>query len=125
LITYYIRSCDSSQNSCWVLRMLHTKYTHKSSTSNCQNSFYYHIIVILGVYCDIYKSSYNVSRLNSPHPSFSFIPSPHSWNRFNRSHFSIFINEYIIFLLHSPSSTLFLISLRTKFNSEQHTSFHL
>jgi hypothetical protein len=39
--------------------------------------------------------------------SFSFIPLlPHSWNSFNRSHFSIFIHEYIIFLLYSPSYTL-------------------
>jgi hypothetical protein len=35
-------------------------------------------IVVLGVHCSIYKSSYgisNVSYLNSPLPSFSFIPS--------------------------------------------------
>jgi hypothetical protein len=29
-----------------------------------------------GVHCDIYKSSYNISQLNSPPPSFSFIPHP-------------------------------------------------
>jgi hypothetical protein len=28
--------------------------------------FYYHIIVVLGVHCDIYKSAYAVSQLNSP-----------------------------------------------------------
>jgi hypothetical protein len=32
-------------------------------------------------------------------PSFSFIPYPHSWNYFNKSHLSIFIHEYIIFTL--------------------------
>jgi hypothetical protein len=48
--------------------------------------FYYHIwqyktdflnyiIVVLGVHCDIYKSSYTISSLNSPPPSFSFILS--------------------------------------------------
>jgi hypothetical protein len=35
-------------------------------------------------------------------------PPPHSWNSFNMSHFSICINEYIIFLLHSASFTLSL-----------------
>jgi hypothetical protein len=34
--------------------------------------------------------------------------SPHSWNGFNRPHFSIFIHEYIIFSPHSPSHTLSL-----------------
>jgi hypothetical protein len=42
-----------------------------------------------------------IYQLNSPSPSFSFMP-------FNRTHFSIFIHEYIIFLLHSPSYTLSL-----------------
>jgi hypothetical protein len=41
-------------------------------------------------------------------PSFSFIPHlPHSWNSFNRSHFSIFIYEYI-FPPYSPSYALSL-----------------
>jgi hypothetical protein len=34
------------------------------------------IIVVLGVHCAIYKSSYNVLYLNSPFPSFFFIPPP-------------------------------------------------
>jgi hypothetical protein len=34
--------------------------------------FYYHIIFVLGVHCDIYKSAY----LNSPPLSFFFIPLP-------------------------------------------------
>jgi hypothetical protein len=35
------------------------------------------------------------------HPSIILLypPSPHSWNSFNRSHFSIFIHEYITFPL--------------------------
>jgi hypothetical protein len=33
-------------------------------------NFYYHIIVVLGVHCDIYKSAYIIPWLNSPlHPS--------------------------------------------------------
>jgi hypothetical protein len=44
----------------------------------------------------------------SPPPSFSFIPLPHSWNSFNRSHFSIFIHENIIWPSHSSSHTLSL-----------------
>jgi hypothetical protein len=42
-------------------------------------------------------------------PSFSFILFfSYSWNSFNMSHFSIFIHEYIIFPLHSPSYILSL-----------------
>jgi hypothetical protein len=37
-------------------------------------SFSYSIIVVLGVHCDIYEMSYNVSLLNLPLSSFSFIP---------------------------------------------------
>jgi hypothetical protein len=37
-----------------------------------------------------------------------YSPSPHSWNSFNRSHFSIFIFEYIIFL---PYSFFYTFSL--------------
>jgi hypothetical protein len=47
--------------------------------------------------------------LNSPPPSSSFVSfSPCSLNSFDRSHFSIFIREYIIFPLHSLSHTLSL-----------------
>jgi hypothetical protein len=35
---------------------------------------FYYIIVVQGVHCDIYRSSYNILYLNSPPPSFSFIP---------------------------------------------------
>jgi hypothetical protein len=43
------------------------------------NIFFVHFqifktIVVLVVHCDIYKSSYNISQLNSPPPPFSFIP---------------------------------------------------
>jgi hypothetical protein len=62
--------------------------------------FYYHIVVVLSVHCHIYKSSYNISWLNSTSLSFSFIsPSHHSWNSFNTSNFSIFTHKYIIVLL--------------------------
>jgi hypothetical protein len=55
-------------------------------------SLYCHIIVVLRVHCDVYKSSYNISVEFTP-PSFSFIPlPPHSWNSFIRSHFSIFMS---------------------------------
>jgi hypothetical protein len=36
----------------------------------------FYIIVILGVHCDIYKRVYNISQLNPPPLSFSFIPPP-------------------------------------------------
>jgi hypothetical protein len=38
--------------------------------------------------------------------SFSFTHSPHYWNSFNRSHFSIFIYENIVFLPYPPSYNL-------------------
>jgi hypothetical protein len=61
----------------------------------------------VGVYCGIYKSSYNISYLNSPPLPFFFIfsPSPHSWNSFNRSHFSIYIHVNTIFVPYSLSYT--------------------
>jgi hypothetical protein len=40
--------------------------------------------------------------------SFSFIPLPHFWNIFNRSHFSIFIHECTVFTPYSRSYTLSL-----------------
>jgi hypothetical protein len=70
--------------------------------------FYFFIIVVLGVHCDIYKSSYNISLLNSSFHHSPFSPLPHSWNTFNRSNFSIFIHVYIIYLLYSPYYTLSL-----------------
>jgi hypothetical protein len=41
-------------------------------------------ITVLGVHCDIYRSSYNISQLNSPPPSFPFIP-PSSSSLFSNS----------------------------------------
>jgi hypothetical protein len=38
--------------------------------------FNFFIIVVLGVHCDIYKSSYNLLYLTSPPPSFSFNHPP-------------------------------------------------
>jgi hypothetical protein len=56
---------------------------------------------VWGLHCGIYKSSYsvsNISYLNSPSPLLSFIlPSPHSWNSFNRYHFCIYIHVYTFF----------------------------
>jgi hypothetical protein len=37
-----------------------------------------------------------------------YSPSSHSWNSFNKCHFSTFIHVYIIFPNHSPFHTLFL-----------------
>jgi hypothetical protein len=39
-----------------------------------------------------------------------YTPSPHSWNSFSKSHFSIFIHEYIMFPPYSPSYILSLYS---------------
>jgi hypothetical protein len=64
----------------------------------------------MSVHCGIYKSSYYISNiiyLNSPPPPFSFILlSPHSWNSFNRYHFSIYIHVYTVFAVYSPSFTI-------------------
>jgi hypothetical protein len=53
--------------------------------------------------CNIHKSSYNKSWLSSPHPSFSFVPLPLSWNSFNRYHVCIYIHVYTLFALYSSS----------------------
>jgi hypothetical protein len=59
-----------------------------------------------GPHCGFYKSSSNISYLNSCPPPFSFI-HPYSWNSFNRYHFSIYIHVNIVFALYSPSHILF------------------
>jgi hypothetical protein len=73
---------------------------------------YFFIVVLLGVHCGIYKSSYNVSNtsyLSSASPPLSFITSsPHSWNTFNRYHFCIYIHVYTVFALYSPSYNISL-----------------
>jgi hypothetical protein len=75
---------------------------------SCFYSFIF-IIAVLGVHCDIYKSSNsisNMSYLNSPPPTCSFIPPPpYSWNSFSRSHFSIYIQVYTVFAPYTPSFT--------------------
>jgi hypothetical protein len=62
-------------------------------------SFIFKIFLLLLCwgYSGIYQSSYNISELNSSPLSFLFILFPNSQNSWNKSHFSIFINEYIIF----------------------------
>jgi hypothetical protein len=46
--------------------------------------------------------------LNPPFTIILYCSHPHSWNSFDRSHFSIFIHEHIIFPLYSPSYTFCL-----------------
>jgi hypothetical protein len=60
---------------------------------------YYHIIVVLGVHCDIYKNSYNVSVEFTLSIILLYPPSSHSWNSFIRPHFSIFICDFLNFFL--------------------------
>jgi hypothetical protein len=73
--------------------------------------FLFFIIVVLGVHCSIYKSSYNIpniSYLNSPPSSFYFtFPPSTSWNSFNRSHFSIYTHMCTVF---APYSTSYILS---------------
>jgi hypothetical protein len=79
---------------------------------HCQTGLqipYFLNYIMLWVHCYIYKGSYNISNmseLNLSPPSFSSISSPHSWNSFNRPHFSIYIHVYIVFEPYSPSYTL-------------------
>jgi hypothetical protein len=73
------------------------------------NSLIKYFIFVLGLHCDIYQSSYNISNtsnLNSPPPSFSFISLPHSWNNFNRSHCSNYIHVYTVFEPYSSTHSL-------------------
>jgi hypothetical protein len=72
------------------------------------NILLFFVIVVLGVHCDIYQSSYTVSYLNSTLPSFSFILPPPFLEQFQQVTFSIYIHEYIIFIIYSHSYTLFL-----------------
>jgi hypothetical protein len=79
-----------------------------------QQKFFFLIFLLwcwVGVHCGIYKNSFNIlniSQLESPPPSLSFIlPSSHSWNSCNRSHFFIYICVYTLHSPYSPS-TLFL-----------------
>jgi hypothetical protein len=67
----------------------------------------YFLIVVLGVHCSIYKSSYNISNISQlnclplHHFPLSFLPLP--WNSFSRSQFSIFIHVYTMLApYHAP-----------------------
>jgi hypothetical protein len=67
--------------------------------------FFFFFIAVLGVLFSknliIYYSWIHPLH-HSPLP-----PDPHSWNSFNKSHFSIYIHVYTVFAPHSPSFTLF------------------
>jgi hypothetical protein len=64
----------------------------------------------VGIHCGIYKYSYNISNtsyLNSLPPSFYFISlSRHSWNSFDRYHFSVYIHAHTVLALYLPSHAL-------------------
>jgi hypothetical protein len=67
------------------------------------------IIAVLGLH---YKNfTLYHSWIHSPSIIFLYPPYPHSWNSFNRSHFSIYIHVYKIFAPYSPSYTLSLYPL--------------
>jgi hypothetical protein len=94
--------------SSWLLLVKMSEYylmTYLSVTSFCFICF----IVVLGAHCGIYKSSYNISNISywihSLHHS-PLSPSLHSWNSFNRSHFSIYIHMYTVFAPNSPPHAL-------------------
>jgi hypothetical protein len=68
--------------------------------------FFYHMIVELGHIVTFTKVLRIFHSWIHPSSILPYLPFPHSWNSFNWSHFSIFIHEYKIFLLHSPAYTL-------------------
>jgi hypothetical protein len=73
---------------CYSLIKIYLKYLSLIVTNiKVFICFYYHIFVALEIHRGNYKSSYNISQLNSPPPSFSFILLPPSWSSFSRSHF--------------------------------------
>jgi hypothetical protein len=67
------------------------------------NTYFFFIIVLGGGtswYLHKFLQYIKYIILEFPPPSFSFIPSsPHSWNSFNRYHFSIYIHVYTVFAL--------------------------
>jgi hypothetical protein len=98
----------------WPLRCLELKVSVNILCSVSSNNFHSHLLFLIvvlgrGTLC-IHKSSYNISNisyLNTPPPSFSFIFSyPLSQSSFNRYHFCIYIHVYTIFALYSLSYTL-------------------
>jgi hypothetical protein len=85
--------------------------------SLCSNSeealplfiYFFLLLCWIGVHCDIYKSSYNVSNMSYLNSSLhrSLVCSfPHSWNCFNRYHFSIYVHVCPVIALYSASHTL-------------------
>jgi hypothetical protein len=80
-----------------------------------------YIYIYIYTYCGIYKSSYNLSNisyLNSPPPSFSFIlPSPHSGSSLNRYHFpfTYMCTQYLHYI-HSPAPFLHILPSSTGTN---------
>jgi hypothetical protein len=84
---------------------------------NCILFIYLSLLCWVGVYCGIYKSFYNIpnmSYLNSLPPPFSFIssPLPHSWNSFNRYHFSFtYKSTQYLYHIHPPSPFPHLLTL--------------
>jgi hypothetical protein len=70
---------------------------------------YFLLLCWVKIYCGIYRCSYSISYLNSPSSPFFFI-HPHSWNSFNRYHFSFYIHVYTVFVLYSPSHALSSLS---------------
>jgi hypothetical protein len=65
--------------------------------------FFFYSIVVLGVCCNICKSSYNISLLSSAPPLFSFILF---LKQFQQVSFFCLQHEYMIFSLLSASFTL-------------------
>jgi hypothetical protein len=64
------------------------------------------LLCCMGVYCSIYKGSYNVSNISYLNSSRHCSPSsslPDSWNYFNRYHFCIYIHVYTLFAPYSSS----------------------
>jgi hypothetical protein len=74
---------------------------------------YFLLLCWVGVHCSIYKSSYNISNISylksAPSP-FSFIPSLHFWNSFNRYHFSCtYMCTQYLHYIHPPTPYLHLL----------------
>jgi hypothetical protein len=65
-------------------------------------------IVILGLQCDIYKNSYNISQSNWPLPSVYFIYPLPILGIVSTGRFSVYIHVYTVFPPYSPSYNLAL-----------------